>query len=107
MHSRGSYPQCGKTKTITEKLREINSVLLSTYLVKPLFSRNFCQKKSVVRNLRNFHTVHHDSPEICKIFLRHLRCRKICQLVHHGNVLFLGKSVRLRKFLNLNLILDS
>ena len=34
--------------------RQINSLV--TYLVKPLFSRNFCQK-CVRENFRNFHTV--------------------------------------------------
>ena len=41
--------------SLTEKIfREINSLV--TYLVKPLVSRNFCQK-SVRENFRNFHIV--------------------------------------------------
>ena len=37
-----------------EKFRQINSLVI--YLVKPLLSRNFCQKY-VRENFRNFHTV--------------------------------------------------
>ena len=45
--------------SLTEKIfRQINSLV--TYLVKPLFSRNFWQK-CVRENSRNFHTVHGDS----------------------------------------------
>ena len=41
--------------SLTEKIfRKINSLV--TYLVKPLVSRNFCQK-CVTENFRNFHTV--------------------------------------------------
>ena len=50
-------PHCGKIQkfTLTEKIfRQINSLV--TYLVKPLLSRNFCQK-CVRENSRNFHTV--------------------------------------------------
>ena len=38
-----------------KKFRQINSLV--TYFVKPLLSRNFCQK-CVRENSRNFHTVH-------------------------------------------------
>ena len=40
--------------TIIEKIRQINYLVNS--LVKPLLSRNFCQKNVRV-NFRNFHTV--------------------------------------------------
>ena len=41
--------------SLTKKiLRQINSLV--TYLVKPILSRNFCQK-CVRENSRNFHTV--------------------------------------------------
>ena len=44
-----------KKFTLTEKIfREINSLV--TCLVKPLLSRNFCQK-SVRENFPNFHSV--------------------------------------------------
>ena len=39
---------------IKKEFRQINFLVI--YLVKPLLSRNFCQK-SVRENLRNFHTV--------------------------------------------------
>ena len=43
--------------SLTKKIfRQINSLVLVTYLVKPLLSRNFCQKCMRV-NFRNFHTV--------------------------------------------------
>ena len=50
-------PHCVEKREILshkKKIRQINSLV--TYLVKPLLSRNFCQK--IVRvNSRNFHTV--------------------------------------------------
>ena len=47
---------CGETRNSHQKIfRQINSLL--TYLVKPLLSRNICQK-CVIANSRNFHTVH-------------------------------------------------
>ena len=45
-----------KKFTITEKIfRQINYSAVS--LVKPLLSRNFCQKSVTAINFRNFHTV--------------------------------------------------
>ena len=50
--------QCGKTRNSLsqkrKKNRQINSLV--TYLVKPLLSRNFCQK-CVRETSRNFHNV--------------------------------------------------
>ena len=40
---------------LTERnFRQINWLVIS--LVKPLLSRNFCKKKSVIVNFRNFHS---------------------------------------------------
>ena len=52
---KNTVTQCGKTRnSLTWKIfRQINSLV--TYLVKPLLSRNFCQK-CVGENSRNFHT---------------------------------------------------
>ena len=48
--------------TFTEKIfRQINYLVIS--LVKPLLSRNFCQKCMRV-NFRNFHNVHLRSQEV-------------------------------------------
>ena len=44
-----------------KKFREINSLVI--HLVRPLLSRNFCQK-SVRENFRNFHTVQCEKREI-------------------------------------------
>ena len=41
--------------SLKEKIRQINYLVIS--LVKPLLSRNFCEK-SVGKNVCNFHTVH-------------------------------------------------
>ena len=51
------HTQCGKTwnsLSLKKKIRQINYLVIS--LVKPLLSRNFCQK-SVRENFRNFHTL--------------------------------------------------
>ena len=54
--------------------RQINSLV--TYLVKPLLSRNFCQK-CVRENSRNFHTVHTwFHVIICQIAQKHLQFSK-------------------------------
>ena len=51
--------QCGKREILShwKKFRQINYLLISLALVKPLISRNFC-KKSVRENWCNFHTAH-------------------------------------------------
>ena len=73
--------QCGKTRnSLSSIFLSFNSLVTYLVNVKPLLSRNFCQK-CVRENYRNFHTVEHWQFRESFVFHRHFARSKVSDYI--------------------------